>query len=151
MKIYEKIFPTRTEHTNQALETFLTLPLTEEYKEKIQVFITDFSNKTLIELLRDRKEMESRKAKLAAVHPLRHIAFLVSQLSPTLQRIQKSDIKWSLFINGMGQAIKRVKKANSLYEYLPGFSDFLKADKNIIQNYIDQENFKGMFEYLLHC
>jgi hypothetical protein len=151
MKISQNIFSNEIQHTNKELENFLALPLTQEYQNKIRSFVTDFSSKSLIQLSLDREEMETRKSELAAVHTLRHIAFLLStpELHQALKNIQKSSIKWALFVNGMKDSINRKKASNTLNEFIEGFTEFLKVDNQIIRSYLDQEDYKLMFSYLV--
>jgi len=151
MRIFQSIFPTEVQQVNNDLKTFLELPLTTEFQEKIRDFMTDFSNSSLVQLSFNREGMETRKTELAAVHTLRHIGFLFSDLdlNQAVRTIQKSSIKWTFFVNGMRDSIHRKKASDTLNKYIPGFAEFLKADANIIQNHIDQNDYKEMFDYLL--
>lgn len=138
-------------YSTPELDTFLTLPLIKEHQEMIRQFITDFADKNMVQLIADRKGMEERKERLVVVHPLRHIGFLWQDLAlnQSVRIIRKTNFKWTRFIKGMGRAIQRHKRAGTLNEYIPGFADFLQADRNIIQTYIDQDDYIGMFDYLL--
>jgi len=138
------------QYENPELAAFLALPLTDEYREKIRSFITDFASKSMSQLVIERTSMEARKEELVAVHPLRHIAFvwLDLNLHQPMKSIKKSSFKWTRYLKGMTRALKRHKLAGTLDEYVPGFADFLKADRDTVQSYLYKENYRGLFEYL---
>jgi hypothetical protein len=137
--------------TSPELADFLALPLTDEYREKITLFIRDFGDKSMSQLILERASMEARKEELAAVHPLRHIGLVWSDpdLHESMKAIKKANFKWTRYLKGMTRALKRHKLAGTLDEYVPGFSDFLHVDRDTVQMYLDKENYRGLFEYLL--
>ncbi len=116
----------------------------------IRLFITDFANKNAALLIADRKGMEKRKEELAVIHPLKHIAFVWTdpELSQSMGIIKKTRFKWTRYLKGMARALKRHKLAGTLNEYVPGFADFLEADRSIIQKHLDRDNYRELFEYL---
>lgn len=95
-------------HLNKEDSSFLS-SLSEEFASKIRHFITDFTDKSLFQLMRESVEMERRKSELACVHTLVHIAYLISEpdLNQTLLKLRQSEIKWGMFIKSMGESIQR--------------------------------------------
>ncbi len=133
------------------VEGFFSLSLTEEDKKIIREFVFCLSSKSIIQLALDRGSLEAIKNRIKVVHPLRFIAFILTDgsLRQTLESIYKTDFKWTFLVMGLERGLRRKKESKALNEYVFGFADLLKVDEKVIRSYIDHDNFKEIFNYLI--
>lgn len=133
-------------------EPFFSLSLLNEDKKNIRKLITTMSDKNIVQLLLDIKSMTKVGDKIRRVHPLRFIGFILADpyLKRCLKSIEGDSIKWNNFIEGYNERMQKEAKEGNLEEYLPGFSELLRANPSDIQAFIQSEDYIGLVRFYLN-
>lgn len=131
--------------------SFYSLPIHYWEKKVIEKIVTAMAEKSLAQLLLDRKEMEKRGDQINHVHPLRFIAYVMSDgyLKSCMNQFKGNSFKWSNFINGYAERMKEEAACDNLNRHIEGFCDFLKVDPMPIYDWINKGNYEGLVLYLL--
>ncbi len=137
---------------NQDLEAFLAIPLTDDDKSVISEFIKYFASTNMVQLLENRKYLETFKNQVQSIHGLRLISFILTD--PDTNRHMKSiileaDLKLAYTTIVLESELMDAVENGLSDQLLSGFADFSKLDKNIIRNYIHQENYRALVKYLV--
>jgi len=131
--------------------SFYGLPIHLWEKKIIEKIVTSLAEKTLPQLLIERKEMEKRGDQVRHVHPLRFmgIVFSDSYLKSCLPQFRNQAFKWSNFINGFADRMREELAKNNLLQHIDGFADYLSADANKIKELINKGQFEEVIVYLI--
>jgi hypothetical protein len=131
--------------------SFYSLPLHQWEKKVIEKIITSMAEKSLAQLLLDRKEMEKRGDQIHHVHPLRFMGYVMadSYLKSCMNQFKNNSFKWSNFIDGYAQRMREEAAANNLTKHVEGFCDHLKIDQEPVLDFINKGNYEDLIKYLL--
>lgn len=131
--------------------SFYGLPIHLWEKKIIEKIVTSLAEKTLTQLLLDRKEMEKRGDQVRHVHPLRFmgIVFGDSYLKSCLPQFRNQAFKWSNFIAGFADRMKEELAKNNLLQHIDGFADYLGADAGKIRELVNKGQFEEIVNYLI--
>jgi hypothetical protein len=131
--------------------SFYGLPIHLWEKKIIEKIVTSLAEKSLPQLLLERKEMEKRGDQVRHVHPLRFmgIVFSDSYLKSCLPQFRNQAFKWSNFIGGYSDRMREELAKNNLLQHVDGFADYLNADAAKIKEFINKGQFEDIINYLL--
>jgi hypothetical protein len=138
-------------HAAEDTSIFYQLPLTESEKKIIRKIITTMAEKNVFQLLLEKRSLEKKGKKIRHIHPLRFVGFILadSHLRRCMKTISKSYFKWSNFVEGYEERMKEESKKGQLLPYVPGFAELLKADPQVITNYINKSEYEDLINYFL--
>jgi hypothetical protein len=136
---------------SEEAKLFFELPFPDEDKVTTRKLITSLADKNVLQLLLDRKSLEKKGDKVRHVHPLRFIGFILadSNLNRCMKSISKTTFTWDHFVEGFEKRMKEENKAGNLNRYVPGFADYMEADRNVVQRYINRGDYSGLIKYFL--
>ncbi len=131
--------------------SFYCLPLHQWEKKVIEKIISSMAEKSLAQLLIDKKEMEKKGDQIHHVHPLRFLGFAFSQtyLKTCMKQFRTNSFKWNNFIDGLSQKMKEEAACDNLLKHLEGFCEFLQVDYSSVLDYAQKGHYEGMVDYLL--
>jgi hypothetical protein len=133
------------------LEPFYTLPLTDEDKVFLSQLVSDFAEKNFEELMQNQADSEKSIDRFDLIHPLRIAGFIFSEpnLKESAKEIMNTDGKSHMIVALLMVKIKKGIELGTLNQYMPGFIDYCGADKDLVSSFIDQDNYRGLINYLL--
>lgn len=134
-------------------QLFYQLRLNEEDRHNIRKLIKNMADWSIWELLKKAGEMKKLGDKIAPVHPIRFIGFILS--TPDLKKRLKtmreeSSFKWGKFIDGFGERMSKEFRHNNLYPYVPGFCQLLGRNPASVNHFIEKQDWDGLVGFLLH-
>jgi len=131
--------------------SFYSLPIHQWEKKVIEKIISSMAEKSLAQLLLDRKEMEKRGDQIHHVHPLRFVGHVMSDtyLKNCMISFKSNVFKWSNFIDGYAERMREEAARDNLLKHIEGFCDFLKIDKNPVYEIASKGNYEELVVYLL--
>lgn len=140
---------------DQILEeiSFYSLPLHQWEKKIIEKIVSSLAEKTLAQLLIDRKEMEKRGDQIRHVHPLRFMGYVLhdSYLKGCLSQFKNSSFKWSSFIDGFVQKMREEMVKDNVIKHLEGFCDYLKVDLEKVTEFVINGQFENLIYFLMEA
>lgn len=139
------------EETSSESVSFYSLPLHQWEKKVIEKIITSMAEKSLAQLLLDKKEMEKKGDQIHHVHPLRFMGHAISQtyLKSCMKQFRSNSFKWNNFIDGYSQKMKEMAAADNLIKHLDGFCEFLGLEYEPISDYVQKGQYEALVDYLL--
>lgn len=128
--------------------SFYSIPLHQWEKKIIEKIVSSLAERTLAQLLLDRKEMEKRGDQVRHVHPLRFMGHIFHDpyLKGCLPQFKNSPFKWSNFIDGFVQKMREEMARNNVNKHLEGFCEYLDADLEKVGEFVS----KGQYEELIY-
>ena len=127
--------------------------LTEDEKIFIRRAISGFANKTIKELMVDLKNVKEEKGlevSLDNEKSLRYISFILidPESRQSLKTVSQDEKKWKLFALELMRRVRKQRELGVLNQNISEFANFLGVDRNVIQEYVDQERYKELLVYL---
>ncbi len=141
-----------TNASNQDLKMFLELPFSTEDKSMITEFLKFYSTCTMTELIEEQERFNHLRTKAQTIHMLRILGFIITD--PEVKQITKSiveenDLKLAYALLVFETTLIDILEMGLSEQQISGFAKFSGLDKDMIQNYIGQENYQGLAKYLL--
>lgn len=139
------------EESSTEILSFYSLPLHQWEKKVIEKIITSMAEKSLAQLLLDKKEMEKKGDQIHHVHPLRFMGYAMSQtyLKSCMKQFRSNSFKWNNFIDGYSQKMKEMAAADNLNKHLEGFCQFLNIEIEPVLDYIQKGQYEAFVDHLL--
>lgn len=133
------------------MDLYNQLRLTETDKKLIRKIVTTMADKNVFQLLLDKKTLEKKGKQVRPIHPLKFLGYICADghLRKCLNTISKNHFKWSSFVDGFKDRMKEEAKKGQLLPYVPGFSQLLGQDPNIIAGYINRGDYEGLIKHLI--
>lgn len=143
--------PEREDLSNQASNPFQLLPLRHTEKKNIYKIVSTIADKSLPQLLLEKKEMEKRGDQIHHVHPMRFIGYILSDpyLKRCLVKIKGNSFKWSNFMDGYCGRMREEASKNNLEKFIEGFCLQVTADQEEVLQYIRTNDYEGLVVALL--
>lgn len=131
--------------------SFYSLPIHQWEKKIIEKIVSSLAEKTLAQLLLDRKEMEKRGDQIRHVHPLRFMGYVFHDpyLKACLPQFKNSAFKWSNFIDGFVQKMREEMAKGNVVKHLEGFCDYLKVDLEKVSELVNSGQFEDLIYFLM--
>lgn len=131
--------------------SFYSIPLHQWEKKIIEKIVSSLAEKTLAQLLLDRKEMEKRGDQVRHVHPLRFMGHVFHEpyLKACLPQFKNSAFKWSNFIDGFVQRMREEAAKNNLERHLTGFCEYLGVDFEKVSELISKGQYEEFIYFLM--
>ncbi len=101
--------------------------------------------------MQNREGKEHFMSRFETIHPLRFAGFVFSDpyLKQSAIEIMNTDGKSHLIVALLMVKIKKGMEMGTLNQYMPGFIEYCRADGDVIHHFIDQDDFRGLINYLL--
>lgn len=132
---------------------FFDLLIREKDKKLIRDLIGGIADTPLLQLMLPSEQNRLKKMgeKARVVHPLRFIGFILAdaQMRRQLKDISGSSFKWPRFVEGFEDQMKEEAKKGNLVAYVPGFSELLGAEADVIYGLLQKKNYSGIIEFFL--
>jgi len=123
--------------------------LTDKEKQDITFIITTLSEHSLIGLWGYEKDLKAAGAQLEHVHPLRHLGYVFSTPDLTAKTQKIDRYPWKRYARDfrkpLGLALKQGKMDQAVLE---DFSKRVGIDKEILQPYVDKQDWVGFVNTL---
>ena len=131
--------------------SFYSIPIHQWEKKIIEKIVTSLAEKSLAQLLVERKEMEKRGDQVRHVHPLRFMGHVFHEpyLKACLPQFRSSTFKWSNFIDGFVQRMREEASKNNVNKHLEGFCDYLGVDLTKVAEFVEKGQFEDLIYYLM--
>jgi hypothetical protein len=131
--------------------SFYSIPLHQWEKKIIEKIVSSLAEKTLAQLLLDRKEMEKRGDQVRHVHPLRFMGHVFHDpyLKSCLPQFKNSAFKWSNFVDGFVQKMREEMAKGNIVKHLEGFCDYLKIDIEKVSELVNKGQFEDLIYFLM--
>lgn len=132
------------------LQSFLDLPLESSDTVILKDCMSFLVGKTLDELVAGRDHVEGFLEVIETIHPLRLIGFIFSDpfMHAQVKIVLQTEII-SSFVLLLLENVMREKAEEPLFpHYVSGLEDFLNLEKGLIMQYIDQDNYPDLFNFL---
>lgn len=127
-------------------DPFYQLPLTEREKRIIHVVITTIAEKNILQLAFIKRSMERKGKRIEHIHPMRFMGYILSssELRSCLRIIKKSTFKWDAFVAGFSKRMKEEYANNNVYIHIPGFSQQIGGNPEVVTRYIQRKDWEGL-------
>lgn len=131
--------------------SFYSIPLHQWEKKIIEKIVSSLAEKTLAQLLLDRKEMEKRGDQVRHVHPLRFMGYVFHDpyLKSCLPQFKNSAFKWSNFIDGFVQKMREEMANDNINKHLEGFCHFLNIDLEKVSDLVSKGQYEDLIYFLM--
>jgi len=132
-------------------DLFWQLPLSGQDAKLITYIISNMAEKSIFQLMFEKKDMEKKGDKIRHVHPMRFMGFVFADhyLKKCVRQIKKSSFKWNPLIEGVVKNMKTEYANNNLMQYVPGFAKLLNVNSEQVVAFIEKKDFEGLFRFLM--
>ncbi len=139
------------EEDTTIMTSFYNIPIHQWEKKVIEKIISSMGEKSLAQLLLDKKEMEKRGDQIRHVHPLRFLSTVFNDpyLKMCMQQFKGNYFKWTNFIDGYSQRMREEAARNNLLIHLEGFCEYLNVDYEKVVEIVKKENYEELVSYLI--
>lgn len=122
-----------------------------EEMEKIKQVLMELATKPIKELIADLKKAKKEGTFVGSGDHLVHIDFILSdpESRQLLQLIKAEPLKWKLLLSEFAQSCKKLKEEGALAQYVMNIAEQLRVDQNLLFRYVEEEDYKGMVDFLL--